>query len=251
MARSKSKGFNSPFEKLKAGPKDTPAKPSTPTAVTPQAPGPTKSIPAGNTAKDPAPAQGPIARADEDRELFLRAVHGAQPVRKGPATGRVAPPKPVPTLRATDDQLALAELQNLVAGQGEFRVSESEEMHTGLAAGVSFQLLEQLQKGDFAFHRHLDLHGMSRDVAHDEIARFVTVARRDGERCVLIITGRGKSSPNGIAVLRDALPRWLSRSPLRAHVLAFCTARAVDGGPGAFYVLLRRSGVKPYGASHV
>ena len=75
-----------------------------------------------------------------------------------------------------------------------------------------------------------------------ELLRFIGGSRRGGEGCVLVVTGRGKRSPNGLSVLREALPRWLSRAPLNSHVLAFCTARRVDGGPGAFYVLLRRAG---------
>jgi DNA-nicking Smr family endonuclease len=117
-----------------------------------------------------------------------------------------------------------------------------------LAPGVNFALLDDLKRGRFAYQQCLDLHGMTRQAAHTEVARFISQSRcRDGATCVLVVTGRGKSSPGGTSVLRDALPRWLSRAPIRAHVLAFCTARAVDGGPGAFYVLLRRQGMKPFG----
>jgi DNA-nicking Smr family endonuclease len=146
-----------------------------------------------------------------------------------------------------DEQAALRELQDIVEGRGSFRVYESEEDHSGLAPGVSFQLLDELRHGRFAFRRYIDLHGLSRDQARASLQGFITGARRDDERCVLVITGRGRKSPGGLSVLREALPRWLSRAPLRAHVLAYCTARAEDGGPGAFYVLLRRAGVRPFG----
>ncbi len=199
----------------------------------------------------PAPVvkKAPPAREDDDSSVFLRAMMGTQ--RLEPKTRRVAPTPRVAKPPPTDDALALAELEELVSGSKAFEVFESEEMHTGVAPGVNHQLLDRLQKGHFAYHQHLDLHGRSRDAAHTAVVRFVAEARRAGERCVLIITGRGKSSPGGLSVLREALPRWLCRTPAKAHVLAFCTARAVDGGPGAYYVLLRRSGIKPYGTPDV
>lgn len=184
----------------------------------------------------------------DDAALFLQANSGT--LSLSGSQKRVAP-KPAPrpnALLATDDAIALAELEDLVRGQGTFRVHESEEYHYGLAPGVNFALLDDLKRGRFAYEQCIDLHGMDRQTAHTEVGRFISQSRcRDGASCVLVVTGRGKSSPNGTSVLREALPRWLTRAPIRAHVLAFCTARAVDGGPGAFYVLLRRQGIKPFG----
>jgi DNA-nicking Smr family endonuclease len=227
-AMGKNKGFNAPFAQLsKALPKAREAAP-------PPTPAPVRAI---NTDLTSAP------RSDE--ELFLAAMRGAKPLEGG--AERLLAPPPEVSRRLNDEAMALAELQDLVDGRAEFRVTESEEVYTGAAPGVNQQLMHRLQEGHFAFQRHLDLHGLDRDSAHVEVNRFISAARRDGERCVLIITGRGRKSPGGMAVLRESLPRWLSRSPLRPHVLAFCNARAVDGGPGAFYVLLRRAGVKPFG----
>lgn len=150
----------------------------------------------------------------------------------------------------SDDEAAVAELEALVnGGENKFTINESEEVLSGVAPGVNQKLLAQLRRGEFAHRRHLDLHGHSQEEARLTLAKFIADARKGGERCVLVVTGRGRSSPGGISVLREALPRWLSRHPNRPHVLAFCTAQAHDGGAGAFYVLLRRPGVKPYGTS--
>jgi DNA-nicking Smr family endonuclease len=215
-------GFNSPFMKLKGLKQAEPAK---------------------TTSKTPAP-RAPEPEPDEAK-LFASAMSGVAPIGKG--ASRIEPVKRETSALPDDEQLALLELESLVQGKGEFRVFEAEEDYSGSAAGVSFALLTRLKEGQFSFRRHLDLHGMHRDEAKPAVVRFVTEARRDGERCVLVITGRGKSSPGGVSVLRETLPRWLSRQPLHAHILAFCTARQVDGGPGAFYVLLRRPGVRPFG----
>ena len=235
-AKSNDKSINNPFKRFKAEL----------AAVSPRA--------QQARAQAAAAAQKAAARASRqsaeevlsDAELFMRANSGTSTLEGGPKrVPRKPTPKPPPP---TDDAIVLAELEDLVRGEGSFRVHESEEYHYGLAPGVNLALLDDLKRGRFAYQQCIDLHGMTRQAAHTEVARFISQSRcRDGASCVLVVTGRGKSSPLGTSVLRDALPRWLTRAPLRAHVLAFCTARAVDGGPGAFYVLLRRQGMKPFG----
>lgn len=220
----KEDSFNTPFKGLQL-----PARPAAPPPARPR----------------PEPTPEPEVSAS-DAELFTRAMGGVKRLDEEHPT-RVEPAKRLEPELPDDEALALAELQSLVAGEGEFRIVDSEESLSGAAPGVSFELMERLREGGFAFRRHLDLHGHTRDAAKAALTTFVTEARRDGERCVLVITGRGRSSPGGVSVLRETMPRWLTRAPLRAHVLAFCTARNVDGGPGAFYVLLRRAGVRPFG----
>jgi DNA-nicking Smr family endonuclease len=62
---------------------------------------------------------------------------------------------------------------------------------------------------------------------------------RQGLRTVLIIHGRGLSSP-GEPVLKPLLEERLNRDGWRKWVLAYTSARACDGGAGATYVLLRK-----------
>jgi DNA-nicking Smr family endonuclease len=61
-----------------------------------------------------------------------------------------------------------------------------------------------------------------------------------GERCVLVIHGKGEHSPGRQAVLRGEIAAWLSQGTSSQHVAAFATSGASDGGEGAVYVLLRR-----------
>lgn len=193
-----------------------------------------------------APASAPVARPTEtstpdDAALFHRAVGEVRPLR-GERPQRVAPPKVLDPYVDNDDARVVEELRNLVQGQAEFRVEDTGEVQWGLADGVSSKTLATLRRGGFSYHRHVDLHGLTREEAHQTLVEFITRARADGERCVLVITGRGLHTPGGVSVLRESLPRWLTRAPLGAQVLAYCTARLSDGGPGASYVLLRRQG---------
>ncbi len=180
-----------------------------------------------------------------DDELFRSATAGA---RRLDGKARVEPAKKRKAALPNEDTLVREELLALVRGERPLAVVEDEDSHTGKAKDVSFALVERLKRGGFAYRRHLDLHGLTREAAHAALIDFLTSARRDGERCVLVVTGRGRRSPAGLSVLRETLPRWLARAPLAAHVLAFATARQVDGGAGATYVLLRRPGVRPFGS---
>lgn len=182
-----------------------------------------------------------------DQELFANYMSGVEPLpERDRRTQGPIKPRPVAP-RTNDEDEVVAELEALVSGELSFEMHESEEFLSGAAPGVNHKLLAELRRGEHSYRRYIDLHGHNRDEAKTSLAKFIAECRRNGERCVLIVTGRGRKSPGGISVLRESLPRWLTRHPNRAHVLAFCTARPVDGGPGAFYVLLRRPGVRPFG----
>ncbi|MDR2946909.1 MAG: Smr/MutS family protein, partial [Candidatus Adiutrix sp.] len=61
-----------------------------------------------------------------------------------------------------------------------------------------------------------------------------------GRGCVLLIHGRGLGSHDGVPVLKRYLETFLLRGTPRKYILAFTTARPLDGGLGASYILLRR-----------
>lgn len=170
-----------------------------------------------------------------DEELFRDAAAGATSLSRAPA--RVAlrpalPPRlasaspPTHHVDPTDDE------------HFDFRFSD--RYVQGRATGVSRETVAKLSRGEFAVRSHVDLHGMALDDAKDTVDRFLTERQRRGERCVLVITGKGKNSRGQVAVLRERIPEWLARGPSARRVLAFVTARPCDGGEGAFYVLLRR-----------
>jgi DNA-nicking Smr family endonuclease len=134
-----------------------------------------------------------------------------------------------------DDAETDAALADLVAGAGHFEVDGAE----GLAPGVDRRLLKKLRAGDYPVEARLDLHGLTAAEAQAAVTRFVTEARKQKRRAVLVIHGRGLNS-EGAPVLKGALGEWLSVGRLARGVLAFSAAQPADGGPGATYVLLRK-----------
>jgi DNA-nicking Smr family endonuclease len=211
------KGFNTPFKALAGARKPSPAPVARP------APPP------------PKPAAPPAA--DEDL-LFSQAMAGVD--RIADPHGLAPPPAPRPARVTDDDAEALARLSELVSGDGPFDIADTDEFLEGVAAGVDKRLLASLRRGDFALQGHLDLHGMTRPDAKEAVERFLGESLLKGDRCVLIVHGRGLNSKDQIPVLKAQLAVWLRRGRIGKAVLAFATARPHDGGAGALYVLLRR-----------
>ena len=121
----------------------------------------------------------------------------------------------------------------------------SEHAH-GAAPGIDRRTQLRLKRGQLPIEARLDLHGMSRERAHVGLNGFLARQVALGRRCVLVITGKGRPTPERgseereVGVIRRALPGWLGDHPNKERVLAFAPAMPQDGGTGAWYVLLRR-----------
>jgi DNA-nicking Smr family endonuclease len=100
--------------------------------------------------------------------------------------------------------------------------------------------LRRMRRGLLPIDARMDLHGMGAGDARAQLEIFLRTTRARGERCVLVIHGKGEHSPQGRGVLRGEIAAWLSQGPSSEHVAAFATAGEADGGEGAVYVLLRR-----------
>ena len=140
----------------------------------------------------------------------------------------------------SEEAEVLAALSDLVSGVGVFDLTETEEYIEGARVGLAPRLVSRLRRGEFAIQGHLDLHGMIQPDAKQALRDFIVKSVGKGMRTVLVVHGRGLGSPGGRPVLKHATAQWLSHGEIGAHVHAFATAKAQDGGAGAMYVLLRR-----------
>ena len=106
---------------------------------------------------------------------------------------------------------------------------------------------DRLRKGKTPIEGRLDLHGMNQGEARAALIRFIIGSHALHHRCVLVITGKGKSkstSDNWLkpskGVLKENVPYWLSETPCKNIVLKHVHAILKDGGSGALYIYLRR-----------
>lgn len=98
--------------------------------------------------------------------------------------------------------------------------------------------LEQLKKGKYGWQAGLDLHGYTLDEARAELELFLQDAIASHFRCVLVVHGKAWGAIADYPVIKSHVNAWLRELP---EVIAFCSARPVDGGTGALYVLLRKN----------
>jgi DNA-nicking Smr family endonuclease len=190
----------------------------------------------GTPLSEPTPTSPPPV---DDDTLFRQAFEGVRPLGL-PRAQRLAVAPQSRREIVSEDAEVLAELSDLVSGQGTFELTETEEYVEGARLGLDPRLLSQLRRGEFSVQAHLDLHGMIQPDAKDALTDFIVDSVRKGRRTVLIVHGRGLRSPGGLPVLKHAAAQWLSHGIAGGYVLAFATARPNDGGAGAVYVMLRR-----------
>ncbi len=198
------------------------------------------------TAPPPKPAAAPSRKAPapvpapDDTKLLEEALRDVRPL-SGPRHAPPAACEPGRTRAIVSEEAeVLAELSDLIAGQGEFDITETEEYVEGARAGLDPRLIVRLRRGEFALEAHLDLHGMTQVDSKPALTEFIMESVRKGRRTVLVVPGRGLGSPGGRPILKHAAVQWLSHGALSGYVLGFVTARPTDGGAGALYVLLRR-----------
>jgi DNA-nicking Smr family endonuclease len=175
----------------------------------------------------------PVA-PDDDTQLFREAVRGVKPlgVRELPRQG----PKPRPRARFTRaDRMAVLK-ESLEAPAADPEVSSGEEL-SFRRPGVQIEVLRRLRRGEYRVQREIDLHGLTVAQAKQVLRELLADALDRQVRCIRIIHGKGLRSGHRGPVLKSAVVAVLSRS---AAVLAFVSARQVDGGTGAVYVLLSR-----------
>jgi DNA-nicking Smr family endonuclease len=175
----------------------------------------------------------------EEQGLFAEAVSDVRPLAHD-----VHQPEPVylqPVPISAREAEALRELDALLNGPAPLAWRDPEQWIQGSVAGLDPRVLRQLCAGEFTVQGEIDLHGVDSHTARVRVERFLLDAAARRLRCVRIIHGRGRGSPQGVPVIKQQLPRWLSRGPARHWVLAYSSAAPKDGGAGASYVLLRQS----------
>jgi DNA-nicking Smr family endonuclease len=206
--------------------------------------------PSRKPAPPPPPRTTPAAPED-DAVLLNRLFAGVQPLDRSRG-GRV-PKQKVERTTSVDEQVkrvrdvAQAEadavhehLRSLVEGRARFEVADDGQRVEGRRVDLPPDALRRLRRGLEPVDGRLDLHGMGVPEARAQLELFLRTMRARGERCVLVIHGKGEHSPRGVAVLRGEISAWLSQGPSSEHVAAFATSSLADGGEGAVYVLLRR-----------
>lgn len=199
-------------------------------------------------AKQRTTARGTGPEAAAEAGVFRAAVRDVKPLEQAPPAAGLATPKPrahrrKPTSAAEDAARTMSGAAPLHAqGSAADTLSSEVEPIAGgdvlsfQRGGVRMQVMRRLRRGLYPVEDELDLHGLSQSEARYRLAEFIAISRDAGRRCVRIIHGKGYRSGARGPVLKTAVNLWLRR---HLDVMAFASARVIDGGTGALYVLLR------------
>ncbi len=199
--------------------------------------------------RDELAQRAAVAELTRERELAARKealrlqrlfADAVGPVNHLPArsiaTSTRTRPMPEPRQTRLDEQAALRE-----AMSDEVNVESLLLTDDGLSfrrPGVDASVVARLRRGHWAIQAELDLHGLRREQARDELAQFVRLAARRGARCLRVVHGKGHGSPGKQPVLKAKVHKWLAQC---AEVIAFAQASGPEGGAGALLVLLAGS----------
>lgn len=172
---------------------------------------------------------------DDDFDAFREAMRDVRPLQPVERVFEHRRPRPVPRFSREDDARVLAE--SLANDPYAAELETGEEL-LFLREGANPRLLRRLRRGEFQAEAEADLHGLNERQAGTAIRDFLAEARHERWQCVRIIHGKGLRSGPGGPVLKAKTASVLRR---RDDVLAFASARAVDGGTGAVLVLLKKN----------
>jgi DNA-nicking Smr family endonuclease len=172
--------------------------------------------------------------SDEDIALFRKTVGDIEPLKQDSNVVNKPKPSPHPSKTEADN---LAVIEEMTDGEYDESLLERGDELLYCRPGVQKQTLRKLRRGQYKIEAELDLHGMTVAMASEALSDFLRQCAVRSQRCVRIIHGKGLGSINKKPVLKNKLNQWLLK---RDSVLAFCSARSVDGGTGAIYLLLKR-----------
>ena len=176
---------------------------------------------------------------DSELNLFKKAMADVRKISRDNCVERrrEAPRQLGP--QTDGDTEIIFKLNELVKNGSGFVVADTPEYMEGRGGDTHPEITRRLHRGDFAVQGHIDLHGLNVENAHQMFEDFLRRSIADNKRVVLIIHGRGLSSP-AEPILKTNVCSWLSSGPWNKWVMAFASARWCDGGAGATYVLLRQ-----------
>jgi DNA-nicking Smr family endonuclease len=173
-----------------------------------------------------------------DEMLFEKAMEGVTPIARDNCTEKAAEVVFPESSREKEDAEVLERLAELIRGGEGFNVCDTPEYVEGTGYHVHPEIAKRLHQGEYSIQAYIDLHGFTRSEAREVFEKFMKWAVMSNKTGVLIIHGRGLSSP-AEPVLKKGVVEWLTRGPWRKWVVAYSSARICDGGAGATYVLLR------------
>jgi len=171
---------------------------------------------------------------EDDPELFRKAMRGVRRIAERNLHDSL-PRRPLPRARfaRAERHAVLQESMGQVSPLDP--VQESGDALLFRRPGTGEQVLRRLRSGQYRVEEEIDLHGLTAVQVEPALREFLAEALHARCRVVRVIHGKGLRSGNRGPVVKHVAGAYLQRV---GAVLAFASAREVDGGSGALLVLL-------------
>ncbi|XZQ55221.1 MAG: endonuclease SmrB [Arsenophonus sp.] len=103
-----------------------------------------------------------------------------------------------------------------------------------LRSDINHYELKKLRRSDYIPELFLDLHGLSKRQAKQEIGELISTCYKNNIHCSCIIHGHGKF------ILKQQIPLWLAQHP---NVTAFHQAPKIWGGSASLLILIETNDI--------
>ena len=180
--------------------------------------------------------KGTESSSDDDVSLFRRLMGDAKPLRQAEKAPEHRPNISARAHFARRDEKAV--LQESLEADIDESEAEAGDSLRFRHPSVGRRTMRRLARGHFSVQDEIDLHGMTVPEAKNALHDFVTDCDLRGYTCIRVVHGKGLGSGDRGPILKGKVNKWLRQWD---RVLAFVSARQIDGGTGAIYVLLRKS----------
>ncbi|AOA58811.1 Smr/MutS family protein [Acinetobacter larvae] len=200
-----------------------------------------KQIGVVTTAKSVAPVEK-IDVVEDDRTIFLSALHGVVPMPKQNQVQPTKPQRPVVDAqilakRAAAEGPVQTEHVELSDTQAILNPVGSQSKLSYRIATLQHRVFEDLKAGNLRWYEAVDLHGCTVEQARSAVLQVIEMAKAENQNVVKVVHGKGPD-----ALLKSYVNGWLRQ---HRDVLAFVSAPEQQGGTGAVLVLLKRAEKNP------
>ncbi len=170
---------------------------------------------------------------EEERALFRHAMRGIRRLKVTRQALQRPRPKPRARFARADRRAVLQE--SLGQGSPLDPVEESGDALLFRRPAITATIFRRLRSGQYRVDGEIDLHGLTAAMVEPALREFLADAIQQRARVLRVVHGKGLRSGNRGPVLKLVASSYLQRV---GAVLAFASAREVDGGAGAILVLL-------------
>ena len=113
------------------------------------------------------------------------------------------------------------------------------ELKKNETKGIDNNTDRRFRLGKLPIDMKIDFHGLTLDEALNSLIKNVNYAYNNHYKCLLIITGKGRGTPDGKDSIKSMIERWLALPELSSKIIKYTDAQQKDGGTGALYILLK------------